>query len=48
MKFKVGQIVQWGDIIGKIVQISNLRKKTYKVDFGYIVEIAENQLKEYE
>jgi hypothetical protein len=48
MKFKIGQMVQWGDILGTIIEISNVRKKTYKVDFGYIVEIAENQLKIYE
>jgi hypothetical protein len=48
MKFKIGQFVQWGDAIGIIVEISNLKKKTYKVDFGYLVEITENQLKEYE
>ena len=47
MKFTVGQKVVWSDTIGTIVEIVNLKKKIYRVDFGFLVEIPENQLKEY-
>jgi hypothetical protein len=48
MKFKIGQMVKWGEAIGTIIEIANFKKKTYKVDFGYLVEIEENKLNSYE